>query len=56
VADEGTDRSLVDEEAEERIEQPASEEAEHEARMTPAQAVEKMRIRVPSAATASCGG
>lgn len=31
----------------ERIEQPASEEAEHEARMTPAEAVDKMRIRVP---------
>ncbi|MGZ4389771.1 MAG: HD domain-containing protein, partial [Gaiellaceae bacterium] len=37
----------LDPETEERIEQPASAEAEHEARLTPAQAVERMRIRVP---------
>jgi metal-dependent HD superfamily phosphatase/phosphodiesterase len=38
----------LDEETEERIESPASEEAEREARLTPAQAVEEMRIRVPA--------
>jgi uncharacterized protein len=38
----------LDEETEERIESPASEEAEREARLTPAQAVEGMRIRVPA--------
>src|ERR1044071_9415405 len=32
---------------EERIEQPVSEEAQRETRMTPAEAVEQMRIRVP---------
>jgi metal-dependent HD superfamily phosphatase/phosphodiesterase len=37
----------LDPETEERIEQPASAEAEREARLTPAQAVERMRIRVP---------
>jgi uncharacterized protein len=37
----------LDPETEERIEQPVSAEAEHEARLTPAQAVERMRIRVP---------
>jgi uncharacterized protein len=39
--------SSLDRETEERIEQPASEEAEREARLTPAQAVERMRINVP---------
>jgi metal-dependent HD superfamily phosphatase/phosphodiesterase len=37
----------LDEETEERIEKPASAEAEREARMSPAQAVAQMRIRVP---------
>jgi uncharacterized protein len=37
----------LDPETEERIEQPVSAEGEHEARLTPAQAVERMRIRVP---------
>ena len=46
MADEPTGTEL-DPETEERIEQPASAEAEHEARLTPAQAVERMRIRVP---------
>ena len=38
----------LDKETEERIEKPASEEAEREARLTPAQAVERMRINVPA--------
>ena len=38
----------LDKETEERIEQPASAEAEEEARLTPAQAVERMRINVPA--------
>jgi len=38
----------LDDETEERIESPASDEAEREARLTPAQAVEGMRIRVPA--------
>jgi metal-dependent HD superfamily phosphatase/phosphodiesterase len=37
----------LDAETEERIEKPASAEAERETRMTPAQAVAQMRIRVP---------
>ena len=37
----------MDEETEERIEQPVSAEAERETRMTPAEAVQQMRIRVP---------
>jgi metal-dependent HD superfamily phosphatase/phosphodiesterase len=37
----------LDPETAERIEQPVSEEAERETRMTPAEAVSKMRIRVP---------
>jgi hypothetical protein len=37
----------LDKETAERIEQPASEEAEREARLTPAEAVERMRINVP---------
>jgi metal-dependent HD superfamily phosphatase/phosphodiesterase len=40
----------LDPETEERIEQPASDEAEREARLTPTQAVEQMRIRVPERA------
>ena len=37
----------LDRETEERIEQPASEEAERETRLTPAQAVAQMKINVP---------
>ena len=37
----------IDAETEERIEQPVSEEAERETRLTPAEAVERMRINVP---------
>jgi metal-dependent HD superfamily phosphatase/phosphodiesterase len=37
----------LDRETEERIEQPASEEAERETRLSPAEAVEQMRIRAP---------
>jgi metal-dependent HD superfamily phosphatase/phosphodiesterase len=40
----------LDEETEERIEQPVSEEAERETRLSPAQAVEHMRIRAPERA------
>ncbi|MDX6510520.1 MAG: uncharacterized protein QOE36_24 [Gaiellaceae bacterium] len=38
----------LDPETEERIDQPVSAEAERETRLTPAQAVESMRINVPS--------
>jgi uncharacterized protein len=37
----------LDRETEERIEQPVSEQAERETRLTPAEAVELMRIRAP---------
>ena len=37
----------LDRETEQRIEQPVSEEAQRETRLTPAQAVEQMRINVP---------
>src|SRR5690349_8208221 len=37
----------MDRETAERIEQPASEEAEREVQLTPAEAVERMRINVP---------
>jgi uncharacterized protein len=40
----------LDDETAERIEAPASAEAERETRLTPAQAVEAMRIRVPERA------
>jgi metal-dependent HD superfamily phosphatase/phosphodiesterase len=40
--------SELDPETEERIEQPVSEQAERETRLTPAEAVEHMRIRVPT--------
>jgi hypothetical protein len=40
----------LDKETEERIEQPVSAEAEREARLTPSQAVERMRINVPTRA------
>src|SRR5919204_3691854 len=42
--------SRLDPETEERIEQPVSDEAARETRLTPAQAVEQMRIRVPTRA------
>jgi metal-dependent HD superfamily phosphatase/phosphodiesterase len=38
----------LDPETEERIEQPVSEEAEREVRLTPAEAVERMKINVPA--------
>jgi hypothetical protein len=38
----------LDRETEERIDQPVSDEAERETRLTPAQAVEEMRINVPA--------
>jgi uncharacterized protein len=38
----------LDPETEERIESPVSEEAEREIRLTPAEAVERMRINVPA--------
>ena len=41
------DKTQLDAETEERIEQPVSAEAERETRMTPAEAVAQMRIRVP---------
>src|SRR4051812_32590090 len=37
----------LDKQTEQRIEQPVSEEAQRETRLTPAQAVEQMRINVP---------
>src|SRR6266704_5740808 len=37
----------LDKETTERIEQPVSEEAEQETRLTPAEAVARMRINVP---------
>src|SRR3954452_23947462 len=37
----------LDRETEERIEQPVSEQAERETRLTPAEAVDHMRIRAP---------
>ncbi len=40
----------LDPETEERIESPVSEEAEREVRLTPAEAVERMRINVPARA------
>jgi metal-dependent HD superfamily phosphatase/phosphodiesterase len=40
----------LDKETEQRIEQPVSEEAERETRLTPSQAVEQMRINVPARA------
>jgi metal-dependent HD superfamily phosphatase/phosphodiesterase len=44
----GPDAAGLDPETEERIEQPVSEEAERETRLTPAQAVERMRINIPA--------
>jgi metal-dependent HD superfamily phosphatase/phosphodiesterase len=40
--------SDLDPEIEERIESPASDEAEHEVRLTPTEAVARMRINVPA--------
>src|SRR6476661_8938372 len=40
----------LDKETEERIEQPVSEQAERETRLTPAEAVDQMRIRAPERA------
>ena len=37
----------IDKETAERIEQPVAEEAEREARLTPSEAIERMRINVP---------
>src|SRR4051794_14205612 len=37
----------LDKQTEERIEQPVSEEAERDTRLTPAEAVERMRLNVP---------
>src|SRR5438309_8062712 len=37
----------LDKETEQRIEQPVSREAERETRLTPAQAIEQMKINVP---------
>jgi uncharacterized protein len=42
-----TDETKLDEETAERIEQPVDAEAEHETRLTPAEAVARMRINVP---------
>jgi hypothetical protein len=42
-----TDKQPLDEETEARIEHPVSAEAERETRLTPAEAVDAMRIRVP---------
>jgi metal-dependent HD superfamily phosphatase/phosphodiesterase len=41
------DEARLDEETVERIEQPVDAEAEHETRLTPAEAVARMRINVP---------
>jgi uncharacterized protein len=40
-------RMALDKETEERIDQPVSEEAERETRLTPAEAVKQMKINVP---------
>src|SRR5205085_8160667 len=37
----------IDKETAERIDQPVAEEAEREARLTPAEAIERMKINVP---------
>ncbi|HEY2182977.1 MAG TPA: hypothetical protein VGH18_02285, partial [Gaiellaceae bacterium] len=37
----------IDKETADRIEQPVDAEAEHEARLTPAEAVARMKINVP---------
>jgi hypothetical protein len=40
--------SQLDKEIRERIDEPASKEAEREARLSPAEAVAQMRINVPA--------
>ena len=45
----------LDPETEQRIEEPVSAEAVRETRLTPAEAVQGMRITCRCAATASCG-
>ena len=40
--------SQLDKELQERIDEPASEEAERETRLTPAEATAQMRIKVPA--------
>src|SRR5947207_15634675 len=40
-------RMAIDKETADRIDQPIAEEAEQETRLTPAEAVERMRINVP---------
>src|SRR5436305_13655819 len=45
----------IDKETEERIEQPVAAEAERETRLTPAEAVERMRINVPVPANRKVG-
>jgi uncharacterized protein len=47
VSDVADDTSQLDEETQERIDQPVSKEAERETRLTPAEAVAQMRIRLP---------
>ena len=42
--------SELDKETQERIEDPVSEQAEEETRLTPAEAVAQMRIKVPTRA------
>ena len=37
----------IDKETADRIDRPVPEEAEHEARLTPAEAIERMKINVP---------
>jgi metal-dependent HD superfamily phosphatase/phosphodiesterase len=48
VTPDSSDDLGLDPETEERIDQPVSEEAERETRLTPGQAVERMRINVPA--------
>ena len=45
----------LDKETQERIDDPVSEQAEEEARLTPAEAVTQMRIRVPTRANRKLG-
>ena len=45
----------LDKETQERIDEPVSEQAEEEARLTPAEAVAQMRIRVPTRANRKLG-
>jgi uncharacterized protein len=42
-----TDRQRLDPETEQRIEEPVSDEARRDTRLTPAQAVEQMRVNLP---------